>query len=64
MPIVDYKDSVTGDVFEEYIRTTDIPETIINEKTGNKANRIWSGRVGFEFKGSGFYETDYKKKGL
>lgn len=62
MPIVDYKDSVTDEVFEVYIRTGEIPEEVMNEKTGNKAVRQYSGNVGFEFKGSGFYETDYKRK--
>lgn len=62
MPIVDYKDSVTGEVFEVYIRSGDIPQEIINDKTRNKSERIFSGNVGFEFKGTGFYETDYKRK--
>lgn len=62
MPIVDYKDEITGDVFEVFVRSGEIPETTINEQTGNQAKRIYSGNVGFEFKGTGFYETDYKKK--
>jgi len=62
MLIVDYKDSVTGEVFEVYIRSGDIPQEIINDKTGNKSERIFSGNVGFEFKGTGFYETDYKRR--
>lgn len=62
MPIVDYKDSVTGEIFEVLIKSGDIPQEIINDETGNKAERIFSGNVGFEFKGSGFYETDYKRK--
>lgn len=62
MPIVDYKDNITGEVFEVYLRSNDIPETIVNENTGNEATRLYSGNVGFEFKGSGFYETDYKRK--
>ena len=63
MPIVDYKDDVTEEVFEVFIRTKDIPEEIINEKTGNKSKRIYSvGSVGFEFKGPGFYATEYKNK--
>lgn len=62
MPIVDYKDSVTGEIFEVLIKSGDIPQEIINEETGNKSERIFSGNVGFEFKGTGFYETDYKRK--
>jgi len=62
MPIVDYQDLGTGEIFEVYIRSGEIPEEMINENTGNKAKRIYSGKVGFEFKGAGFYETDYKNK--
>ena len=63
MPIVDYKDEKTNEVFEVFIRTKDIPEEVTNEKTGNKAKRIYSvGSVGFEFKGPGFYATEYKNK--
>jgi len=63
MAIVDYKDEVTGEVFEMFIRTKDIPEEIVNEKTGNKAKREYSvGSFGFEFKGPGFYATEYKNK--
>jgi len=62
MPIVDYKDSVTGEVFEVLIKSGDIPQQMINEQTGNMSERIFSGNVGFEFKGTGFYETDYKRK--
>lgn len=62
MPIIDYKDDITGDIFEVYFRNHDIFETTINPETGNTATRIYSGNVGFEFKGTGFYETDYKRK--
>lgn len=63
MPNVDYKDDVTGEVFEELIRTQPIPEKIKNPTTGNDSSRIYSvGAVGFEFVGTGFYHTDYKNK--
>lgn len=62
MPLIDYKDEITGDVFEVLIRTSDVPEKIKNPDTGNDSVRIYSGHVGFEFKGSGFYQTDYKNK--
>lgn len=61
MPLADYKDEITGETFEILIKSGPIPEEVINEKTGNKAKRIFSGNVGFEFKGTGFYETDYKR---
>jgi predicted nucleic acid-binding Zn ribbon protein len=62
MPTADYKDNITEEIFEVYFRNNNIPDTITNEKTGNLSTRIYSGNVGFEFKGSGFYETDYKRK--
>lgn len=62
MPLIDYKDDVTGEIFEVLIRTSNVPEKIQNPDTGNESTRIYSGRVGVEFKGSGFYETDYKNK--
>lgn len=62
MPLIDYQDEITGSIFEVLIRTSEIPETMENPDTGNKSKRIYSGRVGFEFKGTGFYETDYKNK--
>lgn len=62
MPTVDYKDDVTGEVFEEFIKSGKIPEKMKNPKTGNESSRIFSGNLGFEFKGSGFYATDYKGK--
>jgi predicted nucleic acid-binding Zn ribbon protein len=62
MPIVDYEDVKTGEIIEVYIRTGEIPETVINDSSGNEAKRVYSGKVGFEFRGTGFYETDYKNK--
>jgi predicted nucleic acid-binding Zn ribbon protein len=62
MPLVDYKDCETGEIFEVLIKSGDIPQEIINEETGNKSERIFSGNIGFKFKGTGFYETDYKRK--
>ncbi len=63
MPTADYIDTVTNEIFEKFFVSRPIPETVINENTGNEARRIYSGNIGFEFKGTGFYETDYKKKG-
>lgn len=63
MPTVDYKDKITGEVFEVFHRTKDIPDIVINPKTGNESDRIFStGSFGFEFKGPGFYATEYKNK--
>lgn len=64
MPTSDYKDNETGEVFEMYFRTREIPETVINPNTGNESTRILTnGSIGFEFKGPGFYATEYKNKG-
>lgn len=62
MPTSDYKDEITEEVFEMYFSKHPIPEEIVNPKTGNSAKRLFSSTIGFEFKGSGFYETDYKNK--
>lgn len=62
MPTADFQDDITKEVFEVFFRSHPIPETVVNEKTGNNSTRVYSGNVGFEFKGSGFYATDYKGK--
>lgn len=62
MPTSDYQDSVTNEVFEMYFPKHPIPETVENPNTGNVSKRILTSNVGFEFKGTGFYETDYKRK--
>lgn len=61
MPTSDFKDNITGEIFEVYFRSHPIPETTKNPNTGNDSTRVYSGNVGFEFKGTGFYETDYKR---
>lgn len=60
MPLIDYQDEKTGEIEEVLIRTSNIPETIISNKTGNVCKRIISGSSAFIFKGTGFYSTDYK----
>lgn len=62
MPTADFQDDITKEVFEVFFKTHPIPDKTVNEKTNNPASRIYSGNLGFEFKGSGFYETDYKRK--
>jgi predicted nucleic acid-binding Zn ribbon protein len=62
MPTADYKDQLTEEVFEMFFNKHPIPETVENPNTGNLSKRIYSGNVGFEFKGTGFYATDYKGK--
>jgi len=61
MPTYDYTCTVCNHSFEEFHG--------INEKTtrkcpkcGKKAKRMISVPAAIHFKGSGFYETDYKQK--
>jgi len=62
MPTADFKDNITEEIFEVFFKSGPIPNDTVNPNTGNKADRIFSGNVGFEFKGTGFYATDYKGK--
>ncbi len=57
MPTYVYRDAATGDEKEVFHSMSATPE-IINEKTGNRMERVISGGAGFLFKGDGFYITD------
>ena len=59
MPIYEYKCTKCGHIFEELRSITD-GEGATCPKCGAPAKKIFSGSVGFIFKGSGFYITDYK----
>lgn len=60
MPIYEYECENCGRRVEFFlIGKEKIPE--ICESCGGKLKRVISGGVGFIFKGSGFYATDYKK---
>ncbi len=58
MPIYKYECKKCGKTIEHFqlMKDPDIPECC-----GVEMSKIF-GRVGVNFKGSGFYETDYKKK--
>ena len=60
MPIYEYKCTNCGHIFEE-LRSISDGEGATCPKCGAPAKKIFSGSVGFIFKGSGFYITDYKK---
>ncbi len=62
MPTYEYKCLNCGKVFEVYQSMTDEPLREC-KFCGGKVERIISGGSGVIFKGSGFYETDYKKNG-
>ena len=57
--LVDYKDRVTGEVFEVYYKTRlEIPEATVNEKTGNLADKQFSSGT-FRFAGANFNNGSY-----
>ncbi len=62
MPTYDYKCPKCGTAFELFQKITDKPRAKC-PKCGAAAERQISGGHGIVFKGSGFYETDYKRKG-
>jgi putative FmdB family regulatory protein len=62
MPTYDYKCPKCGTAFERSQKMSDPPKAKC-PKCGGKAERQLSGGHGIVFKGSGFYETDYKRAG-
>ncbi len=60
MPTYEYKCPKCGTRFEKFQKITSRPGAPC-PKCGTKAERLMSGGVGVVFKGSGFYETDYKR---
>ena len=61
MPTYEYKCVSCGIKFEEFQKMTDDPLTEC-PKCGGEVKRLIGAGIGPIFKGSGFYETDYKKK--
>ena len=51
-----------GTVFEVFQKITEDALTE-DPETGQKVERVISGGAGLQFKGSGFYLTDYARKG-
>lgn len=62
MPTYHYRCRSCGHEFEEFQSITDDPITVC-PKCGGETRRVISGGAGIIFKGSGFYITDYKRKG-
>ena len=60
MPTYEYKCPNCGTLFERFQKITSKPE-LPCPKCGTSAQRLISGGSGLVFKGSGFYETDYKR---
>lgn len=61
MPTYEYECSKCKDRFDKFQSMKDEPLKTC-PKCGGKVHRLISSGGGIIFKGSGFYETDYKKK--
>ena len=61
MPTYDYKCDACGHDWELYQSMNDSPQKNA-QNVKNKAKRLLGLGAGIIFKGSGFYETDYKTK--
>jgi putative FmdB family regulatory protein len=61
MPTYVYR-RADGTRFEVFQRITDAPLTA-DPETGQPVERVISGGAGLQFKGTGFYLTDYARKG-
>jgi len=62
MPTYEFK-CPKGHEFEKYYPTITNTRRLKCPKCGKTAERLISGGAGLVFKGSGFYITDYKRKG-
>lgn len=62
MPTYSYKCEECGECFERFQSISEEPLKVC-EKCGGKVRRLIGGGAGLIFKGSGFYCTDYTKKG-
>ena len=62
MPTYQYECEACGHEFEELQSMTEAKFTKCPKCKKNKLVRLIGGGSGMIFKGSGFYETDYKKK--
>jgi len=62
MPTYEYECGACGHAFEKYQSMTEKAVRKCPKCGKNKVNRIISGGAGVLFKGSGFYQTDYRSK--
>jgi len=60
MPTYDYVCAKCGHQFEAFQSMSDAPLTKCPKCKTGKVKRLIGAGAGFVFKGSGFYETDYK----
>ena len=63
MPTYDYRCGACSHEFELFQRMSDRPRRKCPECSAFKLKRLMGMGAGIIFKGSGFYETDYKRKG-
>ncbi len=64
MPTYGYHCEACGTEFDVHQRMSDAPLTKCEEcGVEGKLHRIVTGGAGVIFKGAGFYETDYKRRG-
>ena len=62
MPTYEYECSKCGHALEKFQSMSDKPLKKCPSCGANKLEKMLSGGAGLIFKGSGFYETDYKKR--
>lgn len=61
MPTYEYECKSCGQHFEVFQRMSDAKlETCLNETCGGPVRRLLGAGAGLIFKGSGFYQTDYR----
>lgn len=63
MPTYEYECGGCGHQFEKYQSMTEKPIKKCPKCGKAKAQRVISGGAGVLFKGSGFYQTDYRSQG-
>ncbi len=63
MPTYEYECGACGHKFEKYQSMTEKATKKCPKCGKDKAVRLISGGAGVLFKGSGFYQTDYRSKG-
>lgn len=63
MPTYEYECGACGHRFEKFQSMTEKPVRQCPECGESRAQRVISGGAGVLFKGSGFYQTDYRSKG-
>lgn len=63
MPIYEYKCESCEKIFEELVLPGEKEPEKCPECGTKTLKKVWKGSVGLIFKGSGFYITDYARKG-